>query len=127
MANQQLVTSLAAFLLSDAGTEVSADNLASVCTASGNTVSPNVLNLFASFVDKAGGIKNFTKAPGGGGAAPAAAAAAPAAAAAVPATPRRETQLLIPSLEGLRRPSVRPHFRGKGYAIRLRHVQANKW
>ena len=90
MANQQLVTSLAAFLLSDAGTEVSADNLASVCTASGNTVSPNVLNLFASFVDKAGGIKNFTKAPGGGGAAPAAAAAAPAAAAAVPAKPKEE-------------------------------------
>lgn len=63
----QLVVSLAALLLSDAGVEITAENLESVASSSGNKIPAYYNTLFASFVSKAGGVDKFMSAPGSGG------------------------------------------------------------
>ena len=91
----QLVTSLAALLLTENKAEITAESIEAVLSSSGNKVPSYYPTLFASFVNKAGGCDKFCMAPGGGGggggAAPAAAAggAAPAAAKA-PEKPKEE-------------------------------------
>ena len=82
-----MVTSLAVLVCSDAGSDLTAENLTAVITASGNTASPVWVNLFAeSLAKNEGSIEKFCAQPGsggggGGGSAGPAAAAAPAAAA----------------------------------------------
>ncbi len=64
----QLVVSLAALLLHDSGADVSADNLQAVVNASGNTVPAYYPTLYASFIEKAGGVNKFLVGPSAGGA-----------------------------------------------------------
>ena len=90
---EALVTSLAAILLADVSAEVTAENISSVVSASGNKVAAYYPDIFVNVIEKAGGVDKFFQKPGGGGgsAAPAASAggAAPAPAAA-PAKPKEE-------------------------------------
>uniref|UniRef100_A0A7S2UUV6 60S acidic ribosomal protein P1 n=1 Tax=Fibrocapsa japonica TaxID=94617 RepID=A0A7S2UUV6_9STRA len=81
-AKEEMVVSLAALVLADSGVDMSADNLNAVVSASGNDIAPYWSTLFASFLEKAGGVDKFCGAPGagGGGAAPAAGGAGGAAA-----------------------------------------------
>jgi len=81
----ELVCSLSALLCADCEQDVSEDNLKAVIAASGNKVDAFWMPVFASTVEKAGGIEPFCKPPGsggggggggGGGAAPAEAAPA---------------------------------------------------
>lgn len=62
----ELVCSLSALLCADSGADVSADNLNAVIKASGNKVATYWVPVFASTVEKAGGIDKFCKAPGAG-------------------------------------------------------------
>lgn len=65
----QLVASLAAIVCHDAGVEVSADNISSVVNASGNTIPAYYAPLFATYIEKAGGVsKFFGSGPSAGGA-----------------------------------------------------------
>jgi len=64
---EQLVISMAALLLSDCGTELSAENLSSVITASNNSVPTYYPALFAGFFEKSGGVKSFLAGPSAGG------------------------------------------------------------
>lgn len=63
----QLVTGLAAIVCASSGQEVSAENINSVITGSGNSVAPYWAPLFASSVEKAGGIDKIYPTAGGGG------------------------------------------------------------
>lgn len=77
---EALVTSLAAILLADVNAEVTSDNISAVVEGSGNKVAAYYPQIFASVIEKAGGVDKFFQSPGGGGgAAPAAAAAGGAA------------------------------------------------
>jgi large subunit ribosomal protein LP1 len=77
-----MVTGLAALVCHDGAQEVSAENLTAIIKASGNEVPSYYPTLYASYIEKAGGVQEFfTKPSAGGAAAPAAAGAAPAAAA----------------------------------------------
>jgi len=67
---EQLVISLAALLCSDCGVELSAENLSAVVEASGNNVSSYWAPLFATYIEKAGGVDRFCGGPGGGGGGP---------------------------------------------------------
>ena len=91
---EALVTSLAAILLADVSAEVTAENISSVVSASGNKIAAYYPDIFVNVIEKAGGVDKFFQKPGGGGggsAAPAASAggAAPAPADA-PAKPKEE-------------------------------------
>ena len=66
-AKDQLVLSLSAILLSDAGVDVSADNLNSVASASGNKTASYLPALFASLIEKSGGVDKFLAGPSAGG------------------------------------------------------------
>ena len=82
--NPQLACSLAALILADSKSDISADNINALLAASGNKAPAYYAPLFASLIEKAGGIDKFLAGPSAGGAAPAAggggaAAAAPAA------------------------------------------------
>jgi ribosomal protein L12E/L44/L45/RPP1/RPP2 len=71
-AKDQFVLGLAALVCHSTGSDASADNLTAIITASGNKVPAYYAPLYASSIEKAGGVdKMFTKI--GGGAAPAAA------------------------------------------------------
>ena len=70
----QLVTSLAALLLSESKAEITAESIEAVLSSSGNKVPSYFPTLYASFVNKAGGCDKFMMAPGGGGGGGAAAA-----------------------------------------------------
>jgi hypothetical protein len=63
----QLVTSLAAIILSDSGAEITADSINAVVSASGNNVPAYYPTLYASFIEKAGGVDKFFAAPSAGG------------------------------------------------------------
>lgn len=63
----QLVTSLAAIVCASSGQEVTAENITSVITGSGNSVAAYWAPLFASSVEKAGGIDKMYPSAGGGG------------------------------------------------------------
>ena len=62
----QLVTSLAAIILSDCGADISADAINSVLSASGNTVPAYYPTLYASYIEKAGGLEKFFAGPSAG-------------------------------------------------------------
>ena len=64
----QLVVSLAALLLNDAKVEVSAENINTVVSSSGNTVPAYYPTLFSTYIEKAGGVEKFFSAPSAGGA-----------------------------------------------------------
>ena len=69
----QFVVALAALVVADSGSDVSADNLNAVISASGNKVASYWAPLYSSYIEKAGGVEKFFSAPGsggGGGAAP---------------------------------------------------------
>ena len=74
----------------DAGGDITADSINAVVTASGNKIPGYYADLYATYIEKAGGVEKFMEKPsgggggGGGGGGAAAAAAAPAAAAAKP-------------------------------------------
>jgi large subunit ribosomal protein LP1 len=84
------ITALSALLLADAGVEVSADNMTAVINASGNSVDSSTVEMYAAFVEKAGGVDKFTAGPGGGGGGGAAPAAGGAAAVVEEAKPVEE-------------------------------------
>jgi large subunit ribosomal protein LP1 len=86
----QLVVSFAALLLHDSGVEISADNISNVVKASGNSVAAYYPTLFATYIEKAGGVDKFLVGPSAGGAAPAASGSAPAAAGGAPAKKEEE-------------------------------------
>lgn len=65
----QLVTSLAAILLADSNAEVTAENINTVLSSSGNTVPAYYPTLFSTYIEKAGGVEKFFSAPSAGGAA----------------------------------------------------------
>eukprot|EP01036_Dinobryon_divergens_P029989 gene29989-39168_t len=99
----QLVVSLAAILLSDSGLDISADNLQTVVKSTGHEIPASLTTLFATFIEKAGGVEKFFGAPGagGGGGAPAAGGAAPAAAApAAAAAPEKPKEEEVDALDG---------------------------
>jgi len=64
----QLVVSLAALLLNDSGADLSAENIQAVVTASGNNVPAYYPTLYATFIEKAGGVEKFLIGPSAGGA-----------------------------------------------------------
>jgi hypothetical protein len=64
----QLVTSLAVLLLSDCEQAVTADAINAVLSSSGNSVASYYPTLFATFVEKAGGVEDMCSAPSAGGA-----------------------------------------------------------
>ena len=63
----QLVVSLAALLLTDCGADITAESLNTVITSSGNKVPSYYTTLFASFIEKAGGVEKFMAGPSAGG------------------------------------------------------------
>eukprot|EP00428_Durinskia_dybowskii_P067615 CAMPEP_0170375758 /NCGR_PEP_ID=MMETSP0117_2-20130122/11327_1 /TAXON_ID=400756 /ORGANISM="Durinskia baltica, Strain CSIRO CS-38" /LENGTH=124 /DNA_ID=CAMNT_0010630845 /DNA_START=63 /DNA_END=437 /DNA_ORIENTATION=- len=96
----QLVTSLAAIILADSGADITADSINSVLSASGNTVPAYFPTLYASFIEKCGGLDKFFAGPSAG-AAPAAGGAAPAAAgAAAPAAVEKPKEEEVDALDG---------------------------
>ena len=65
-AKDQLVMSLSALVLSDSGIDISADNLSAVAKASGNTTNSYFPTLFASLIEKSGGVDKFLAGPSAG-------------------------------------------------------------
>lgn len=63
----QLVISLAALICADGKVDITAENLNAVVASSGNTIAPYWAPLFASTIEKAGGVSTFFAAPGAGG------------------------------------------------------------
>mmetsp|Transcript_22572 Transcript_22572/g.30910 ORF Transcript_22572/g.30910 Transcript_22572/m.30910 type:complete len:130 (-) Transcript_22572:63-452(-) len=100
----QLVASMTAILLHDCGLEITAENIRSVAASTGNVVPGNISELFATYIEKAGGVEKFFGAPGaggGGGGAAAPASSAPAAAgAAAPAAPEKPKEEEVDALDG---------------------------
>ena len=78
------MASLAALILADSKLDITVENLTAVMEASGNKVPAYYAPLFASMIEKAGGVEKFLAGPSAGGAAPAGAAPAKAAAAEKP-------------------------------------------
>lgn len=99
--NPSLVASLAALVLSDSGSEITAENITSVVEASGNKVPAYYAPLFASMIEKAGGVEKFLAGPSAGGAAPSG-GAAPAAGGAAPAAkaPEKPKEEEVDALDG---------------------------
>lgn len=64
----QFVTALAALVVADAGADITAENINAVINGSGNSVAAYWAPMFASSIEKAGGIEKFFSGPGGGGA-----------------------------------------------------------
>mmetsp|Transcript_37642 Transcript_37642/g.55445 ORF Transcript_37642/g.55445 Transcript_37642/m.55445 type:complete len:128 (-) Transcript_37642:42-425(-) len=66
---EELVASLSSIIVASVESEdtISSDKLQAVATASGNSLSGLWAALFASVVDKAGGVDKFCAAPGSGG------------------------------------------------------------
>jgi large subunit ribosomal protein LP1 len=63
---EELVVSLSALLCADAGAELSADNLSAVIAASGNSVADQYVPVYASVLEKAGGVEKYLQEPGAG-------------------------------------------------------------
>ena len=53
----QYVASLAALILADAGSDITSDNITAVITASGNTVPGYYATFYATYIEKAGGVR----------------------------------------------------------------------
>ena len=62
-----LVVSLAAILLSDSSLEITSENIDTVVNASGNAIPSYYSTLYASFIEKAGGVEKFFNGPSAGG------------------------------------------------------------
>ena len=98
----QLVVSLAAILLNDSKVDVSAENINTVVSSSGNSVPAYYPTLFSTYIEKAGGVEKFFSAPSAGAAAPAG-GAAPSAGAAAPAAakaPEKPKEEEVDALDG---------------------------
>ena len=63
---EDLVASLSAIVVGSTDGEISADALSAVAKEAGCDLSGAMASLFASVVDKSGGVEKFTLAPGGG-------------------------------------------------------------
>jgi len=63
----QMVTALSAMLLADAGVDISAENMSATISAAGCSVPDNTVAMYASFVEKAGGVSKFMAGPSAGG------------------------------------------------------------
>jgi len=63
----EFITSLAVLVASDAGSEMTAETLSSIITASGNKPNATYTALFAASIAKAGSIDAMTSAPGSAG------------------------------------------------------------
>lgn len=63
-AKDQMIISLAAMICGDSKVDVSVDNLKAVVTASGNSAGAGDLALYASCIEKAGGVDFFFVNPG---------------------------------------------------------------
>ena len=63
----QLVASLSALLLADSGVDITADSIAAIADASGNKLPTYYTTLYASFIEKAGGVDKFLAGPSAGG------------------------------------------------------------
>ena len=64
---EDLVASLASIVVGSTDGEMSADALSAVAKEAGCDLSGAMASLFASVVEKSGGLEKFTLAPGGGG------------------------------------------------------------
>uniref|UniRef100_K3WB98 60S acidic ribosomal protein P1 n=1 Tax=Globisporangium ultimum (strain ATCC 200006 / CBS 805.95 / DAOM BR144) TaxID=431595 RepID=K3WB98_GLOUD len=89
---EELATSLAVLAIYDAQAEVTAENIASALSASGNDVAAYVPQLFADLIGRGLVIDKFLAGPSAGGAAPAAGAAGAGAAAAPVAEEKEEEE-----------------------------------
>ena len=81
----------------DSGVDVTADAISAVVAASGNKIPGYYATVFASYIEKAGGLEPFMAAPsggGGGGGAPAASAGGDAAPAEAPKPKEEEVDAL---------------------------------
>jgi len=67
MEKDDLVVSLSALLCADAGAELTADNLNSAISASGNSVAPHIVPVVVGVLEKSEGVDKFCHAPGAGG------------------------------------------------------------
>lgn len=63
----QLVTSLAALILSDSSADITAESLEAVISASGNKVPAYYTTLYATYIEKCGGLDKFMAGPSAGG------------------------------------------------------------
>ncbi|CAM9928297.1 unnamed protein product, partial [Phaeothamnion confervicola] len=90
----ELIVSLAALLCEDADVAITSENLNSAIEASGNKVPAYWTVLFASMLEKSGGVEKFCGKPGSGGGGGGGGAAAPAAggAAAAPAAEAKKEE-----------------------------------
>jgi large subunit ribosomal protein LP1 len=96
----QFVTSLAALVCADSAVDVTAENIAAVISASGNNVAGYWSTLYATYIEKAGGVKKFFPVAGASGGAAAAPAAAGAAAAPKAAEAPKPVVEEVDALEG---------------------------
>jgi hypothetical protein len=62
----ELACSLSALLCADAGVDINEENMNAVLVASGNKVANYWTPVFASTIEKAGGVDKFCKGPGSG-------------------------------------------------------------
>ena len=86
--------------MADSKVDISAENINAVLEASGNKAPAYYAPLYASLIEKAGGVEKFLAAPGAG-AAPAAGGAAPAAAgAAAPKAAEKPKEEEVDALDG---------------------------
>jgi hypothetical protein len=63
----QLAASLAAVLLHDVKAEITADSIDAVLTAASIKVPAYIPTIFATYIEKAGGIEKFLAGPSAGG------------------------------------------------------------
>lgn len=89
---QELVASLSSIVAGSSGKDVTAESLAAIAEASGNTLSGAWATIFADVVAKADGLDNFCAAPGAGGGGGGAAAAGGEAAAEAEPEPEEEEE-----------------------------------
>ncbi|KAF0720763.1 Aste57867_42 [Aphanomyces stellatus] len=88
---EDLATSLAVLLLTDAGADVTADNVTEALNAAGVTVAAYLPTLYANAVERGLKVEKALAGPSAG-AAPAAGGAAPAAGAAAPAKEEKKEE-----------------------------------
>lgn len=97
----QFVTSLAALVCADSSVDVTADNINAVISASGNNVAAYWGNLYASYIEKVGGVKNLYPKAGGAVAAAPGGAAAAAPAGGAPAAKPAEAKPVVEEVDAL--------------------------
>ena len=63
----QFVAALSALVVADSGADITAENINSVVNASGNKIPAYYSTLFATYIEKAGGVDKFLAGPSAGG------------------------------------------------------------